>query len=108
MSRSQYPFLLKSGLVMATMLAIVPTSLHAETTSLTGKDLNPQTSTKIAPVPTTTTSGAVKTTATDEIVKSVIPSKSKDKSPIVPVSTTTGINPATGNSPKPIDRKSVV
>ncbi len=113
MSRSQHPFVL-SGLVIATMLAIAPTNLLAETTSLTGKDPNPQTSTKIVPLPTTTTSGAAKTTATDVIVKSVIPSKSKDESPITPASTTTGAKPtaspgttttgakpADGNSPAP-------
>jgi lipoprotein-anchoring transpeptidase ErfK/SrfK len=43
MSRSSHSFLLRSGLVIATMLAIVPTSLIAETTSAQGQDPSPQT-----------------------------------------------------------------
>jgi lipoprotein-anchoring transpeptidase ErfK/SrfK len=45
MSRSSHSFLLRSGLVIATMLAIVPTSLIAETTPAQGQDPLPQTAT---------------------------------------------------------------
>jgi lipoprotein-anchoring transpeptidase ErfK/SrfK len=45
MSRSSHSFILRSGLVIATLLAIVPTSLIAETTPAQGQDPLPKTAT---------------------------------------------------------------
>ena len=99
MSRSQHSFVLNSGLVIATLLAIVPTSLHAETISVSGKNLIAQTSTKASPIPDTT-STPIKAIGSDTTIKSVVSPQSKDGLPIVTNTPKTGSNLTTENSAK--------
>jgi lipoprotein-anchoring transpeptidase ErfK/SrfK len=63
MSRSSHSFMLRSGLVIATMLAIVPASLIAETTPAQGQDPSPQTATS---QPNATSNSAKGTGSTEQ------------------------------------------
>jgi lipoprotein-anchoring transpeptidase ErfK/SrfK len=98
MFRSSHSFMLRSGLVIATMLAIVPTSLIAETTPAQGQDPSPQTST---PQPNATPNSAKGTSSTEQPgtkSKAGAPATSataKSGTPATPATTATGTKPAT-------------
>jgi lipoprotein-anchoring transpeptidase ErfK/SrfK len=91
MSRSSNSFLLRSGLVIATMLAIVPTSVHAETTTVRGQDAAPQTSTTVTPQTTPAPSTAKATGGSQP------ETQSKPGTEVAPVPATT----ATGSKATP-------
>jgi lipoprotein-anchoring transpeptidase ErfK/SrfK len=91
MSRSSNSFLLRSGLVIATMLAIVPTSVHAETTTVRGQDAAPQTSTTVTPQTTPAPSAAKATGGSQS------ETQSKPGTEVAPVPATT----ATGSKATP-------
>jgi lipoprotein-anchoring transpeptidase ErfK/SrfK len=82
MFRSSHSLMLRSGLVIATMLAIVPTSLIAEITPAQGQDPSPQTAT---PQPNATPNSAKGTSSTEQLG-----TKSK-----AGATTATGTKPAT-------------
>lgn len=86
MSRSSNSFLIRSGLVIATMLAIVPTSVRAETTTVRGQDAAPQTSTTVTPQTTPSPSAAKGTGGS----QSETQSKPETETAPVPAPTATG------------------
>jgi lipoprotein-anchoring transpeptidase ErfK/SrfK len=76
-------FLIKSGLVIVSILAIAPSTLHAETPPVRGQNLSPQSA------------------------KTVTPTQPKSGERLLsdPVATTAGTKPATGNNVVPSPQK---
>jgi lipoprotein-anchoring transpeptidase ErfK/SrfK len=109
MSRSSRSFLLRSGLVMATMLAIVPTSLIAETTPAQGQDPSPQTPTTVKSQLNATPNSAKGTDSTEQLgtqpkagtrtpaATGTTPT-AKSGTPSTPATTATGTKPADSNA----------
>jgi lipoprotein-anchoring transpeptidase ErfK/SrfK len=91
MSRSSISLVFTTGLLLTTMLAIVPTRLHAETTAPPSLDLHPQTKPTATSAPATV--GATQKLAT--------PSKLEAGSPSTGASIHTPSTPVTGNNSIP-------
>jgi lipoprotein-anchoring transpeptidase ErfK/SrfK len=92
MSRSSHSFLLRSGLVIATMLAIVPTSLIADTTPAQGQDPSPQTAT---PQPNATPNSAKGASSNEQPGTKSKAGAPATGTPATPATTATSTKPAT-------------
>ncbi len=96
-------FLLKSSLVITSILAISPAKLNAETIPVRGQDLSPQ-STKTVTVsqPKMANPAQIKI---DSVSRPGTKPKSGDELSSIPVATTTGSKPATSNNITPTPQK---